>query len=122
MENIYLKSLRANILYAKNQTETIHREIVTKICGDDETNKKIYSNIRGLFYFALKHKELSSDNIEGLIRTNKSTFKILNHFISSYDNAVEELRFHGSRDMIIDYLRNLRTNKKIEEKTKEKIS
>ena len=122
MENIYLKSLKANILYAKNQTETVHRDVVTKIYGEDDTNKKIYYNIRGLFYFALKHKELSSEIIEELIRANKNTFKIINHFISSYDNAIDELRVHGSRDMIIGYLRNLRTNKKIEEKTKEKIS
>lgn len=122
MENIYVNSLKKYIKYAKEQAEGVHRIAVDKICREDKLNTKIYCNIRGLFYFALQHKELSSENIEEIIKQNKTTFKILNQFVSAYDNVVEDLRTHGSRDITIGYLREIRLNKKVKEGLDKRVS
>lgn len=116
MDNELVQSLKRCINEAKKQVFGERVEIVEKICQDDFTCKKIYANIRGLFYFALRHKELKGEEIEAFVRENANTFKILHNFIQYHSNAVNELRVLGTKDMTIGYLRAIRLNKKSENK------
>ena len=72
--------------------------------------KNNYANLMGLYNFAIQHPELSSKQIEDLIK-GKDYFKFLNKFITILPNAVEKLKVYGIEHCVVNYTTALKYEK-----------
>ena len=86
-----------------------------KIQLDEYLSVKKFVQIRGLYNFIVKHKELSSSDICELIYTSGVTFEFLSKVISLQEDMIDEMREHGLAYVCLAY----RNNQALEQKRKQ---
>lgn len=113
-----IEELRNLIKYAKSQHTGVARNI-NKSLGNSRKNIKIYLNIKGLYYFAGTHREISNGAIKYFVQKNQNRFKVLADFVKNTENPIGILRTQGYKDTTISYIKTLELKEK-EEQTIEK--
>ena len=84
------------------------------VYGDKYLSEKNYINLKGLYNFATRNKNLTSNQIEEFIKANESTFKFLNKYVTIVPDAIRGLRVYGYDHMAIMYKEQLKAEKVVE--------
>lgn len=99
----FRKELKQDIKQAKLIVEKKDKEHPNSHHYDKLTTQKNYFNIVGLYNFAKRHEELTDEQIKKLIVENRRIFKFLEEYVSTWDEAIQELRLRGPAIANLNY-------------------
>ena len=102
------KELKKELIASINNVniEYYNSAYKNKIQLDKYLSVKKFVQIRGLYNFIIKHKELDSSDVAELIYTGGVTFEFLSKVISLQEDMIDEMRDHGLAYACLAYHNN----------------